>query len=310
MKTDNKSREVIESTKNYLSNAARNNEKVFLSSESFSHATSPDAVSLLGDILKDFDVTVITVYRESLSRFISWYTQQIKYLGSVGLFGFEKFLQDRISEFMYLEDEYIFKYSRVFGFRNLKIIDYDGMIAAGKDIRYVFACHIMEFGCDNKKIYDQHINKASVNAGDEREITKNEIIDLLFAYFLSNGCDISDKSKEERPSNQSWPKVIDVDIKHNFRQDVNIYRWPAVQYKYLNESYFQDYSEQSIRYDERFRYLYNESILFGNRTANIEMAKSSNFKTIDRSFLLSNRIWKKEMNKFFRKNYKKYCKAE
>ena len=74
---------------------------------------------------------------------------------------------------MYQEDDYIFKYSKVFGFQNLKIVDYDGIIAAGKDIRYVFACHIMEFGCDNKKIYDQFIDEARANASDEVEITKN-----------------------------------------------------------------------------------------------------------------------------------------
>ena len=77
----------------------------------------------------------------------------------------------------------------------------------------------------------------------------------------------------------------------------------------MNESYFQDYTKQSIRYDERFRYLYSESILLGNRTANMEMAKSVTFKTIDRSFLLSDPLWMEEMNKFFMQTYEIFCKA-
>ena len=78
--------------KEYLSNAARNNEKVFLTSESFSYRFPPYAVSQLSDILKDFDVTVIMVYREKLSRFLSFYAEYLKRLGDVGLFGFEKLL--------------------------------------------------------------------------------------------------------------------------------------------------------------------------------------------------------------------------
>ena len=311
LKTDIKSRKVINATREYLSNAARNNEKIILTSELFSF-TPPDGVSQLNDILKDFEVTVVITYRESLSRIISYYTQELKYVGYVGLFGFEKYLQDKFPDFLYHEDEYIFKYSKVFGIQNFIIIDYEGISAAGKDIRYVFACDIMKFACDDKKIYKQFISVS--NESNEHEITKNEIIDLLFAYFLLQGCDINEKSRIYRPQNSyklnnKWPKVIDDSIKVRFRIEVDKFKWPVIQFKLLNESYFQHYSEQSIRYDERFRYLYNANLLFGNRTANMKMAKSIYFKTIDRSFLLSDPLWMEKMNTFFIQTRDKFCKV-
>lgn len=124
-----------------INKSRRMNHDIIYSCESLS-TLDHDGILRLRDAFDGFDIRIVFVYRESLSRVKSMFNQMVK-----------KYRHYHVSEYVFQHlintgDEELLgvlnKYSDVFGRDNISVLDMYGAIAAGKDIADVFLCEIVQ----------------------------------------------------------------------------------------------------------------------------------------------------------------------
>lgn len=143
----------------------RKQNKIIISTESFC-IISPDAVGRLREMFANDTVRILVTYRNWLSRYYSIYTEIAKknlhYLQPFSQFALryeqeiaEKTGMDLVSMLRPWEEH--------FGRDALSIVDYDGVLAAGKDIGLVYLCEMLKLNCDKIRKdptdFNQLVNK-------------------------------------------------------------------------------------------------------------------------------------------------------
>lgn len=147
---------VVNEYKSFFSSLAYNKTNLLLSGEELS-SLSLKKVRIVYDILKKFDVRIVFVYRDLMSKLLSQYINEVGLLfvnfGREIYPNFSQYLQSNChSSSRGLLVRILKKYSIVFGKKNLIGVSYNGVIAAGKDIAYVILCDIMHLFCNNNKL--------------------------------------------------------------------------------------------------------------------------------------------------------------
>jgi len=137
----------------FLNESLRLGHDVIFSSENLVHAP-PHEIQQLKQMLQGFDVTVVAVYRESISHLISWYKFSNRWMDGQTL-RFSKYLLQSMDGWSYEGFLKLCEDWQVLG--RLVIVDYYGSIAAGKNIPAVVLCEVGGVLCRETED-DSHAN--------------------------------------------------------------------------------------------------------------------------------------------------------
>ena len=137
--------------KTFLHIAHEQHHNVLISSEELSFIPL-DGASYFSNMVHNFQAKVVITFRDSLSRALSNYRQlypRFALSDEVPLPDFRAYVQ-RILESMRIYYSYILDmYAKEFGVESLVIIDYDGAIAAKKDLVQIILCEICKILCQD-----------------------------------------------------------------------------------------------------------------------------------------------------------------
>eukprot|EP01041_Mallomonas_annulata_P012819 gene12819-27032_t len=279
----------INETKNYLllkqflKKSLINQRNVILASECFSVVNhSPisfpmntfkkifqNLITSFEILFQHFDVKVIIVYRELISQFISRYKMHLRLNISVYRAHRSSSLSDLLLLQPFIDYEYLIQhYGRIFGMKNIILVDYYGSIQNGLDLRYIMTCKVIGIMCENQP--NQPFTSKNSNT------TIYEILKIfhLFASthsFTSTGtgiCDFDQMKMLHLANTINWPKII-----------------PLITY---DNTY---YRQMSYDTDLRLRATFKGTLVYGNRTANIDAATRSKLTELDRYAILDNPEW-------------------
>lgn len=144
-----------------LREALKLNRNLVISSEGFDRLNVKEA-TVFKQMVAGFDVTVVFVYREWLSLFISWHSQMEKSEENDFTDPFSEYLMKHMDN---LEDgmkplSVLDTYEQVFGANNVHVVDYYGTHAAGVDIAYAVLCKVGGVLCTRPELF---INTVAAN---------------------------------------------------------------------------------------------------------------------------------------------------
>jgi hypothetical protein len=139
---------------------------------------------------------VIILYREWLNHMYSLYTEIHKYTSRS--LSFSEYL---LKNFDVLEDiqmlnvpKLISVFSSVVGEQNIRLLDYYGIMAAGKDEAYVIVCEIMGILCKES----EYLNQAQLKENKKPEMIPTEIFQLVRNYAIFLGCKVGGNGENDR----------------------------------------------------------------------------------------------------------------
>ena len=142
-----------------LTQALQLKRTIIISAETFSFVNI-EGIMYLKEMLAGFDVTIVGVYREWISRLISSHNEINESVES-GFVPFSRFI-------MTLDDNYYNKanpvrlfnqWMEVFGRENVVIIDYYGSQAASQTLEYILICKVANIMCETPEIINFSANK-------------------------------------------------------------------------------------------------------------------------------------------------------
>jgi hypothetical protein len=135
----------------FLHNAHQQHRNVLISSEELSFIPL-DGASYLGNMLRNFQAKVVITFRDSLSRLLSHYRQtysEFALSDEVPLTDFRAFVQKSLKSMAVYYPYILDMYANEFGAESLMLIDYDGAIAAKKDLVHIILCEICKILCED-----------------------------------------------------------------------------------------------------------------------------------------------------------------
>mmetsp|Transcript_2986 Transcript_2986/g.4612 ORF Transcript_2986/g.4612 Transcript_2986/m.4612 type:complete len:360 (+) Transcript_2986:550-1629(+) len=234
---------------------------IIISSENLVWLPKTATVELRDSVFKGFNVTVVIAYREWISHALSLYFEKERARAKAGVSVrlFSTFLMHIMDE--QPRDETILKSIAgaidVFGADHVKVIDYDGTLAAGKDVAYALICEIGGVLCDKWHTLPKH---------ESMNIHSSLVIEQLFAAFLHyvHALNIRDHCTFCTARDDQLRKIFHRAYEHSSGH-------PSVPLIHTSLSLLVPYSN-SI--DAQFREQFEAITINGNATANREIAQS------------------------------------
>ena len=132
----------------YLRRTAEQGQNIIISETDFDMLDSSE-IAFVKDLLdaNGFkDVTIVIVYREVLSRLVSNYNDIRHNFIDVG--SMSTFLMARLPHEESEWDGYVTKWGHHFGRESIRLVDYHGVQAQGKDEAYVIVCEVAGLLCE------------------------------------------------------------------------------------------------------------------------------------------------------------------
>mmetsp|Transcript_16217 Transcript_16217/g.27202 ORF Transcript_16217/g.27202 Transcript_16217/m.27202 type:complete len:403 (-) Transcript_16217:307-1515(-) len=246
---------------------------VIISAENLIAMPRGVALELRDSVFKGFDLTVVITYREWISHTLSLYFE--KENGSKRKTG-SKLLSSFLMNIMDEQprDQKILKSIAeamdVFGANHVKVIDYDGTLAIGKDIAYTLICEIGGVLCDK---WNGILVQKRMNA------IKSLEVDQLYSAFLHfiHVLDVRENCRVCPGRDEQLRNIF----QHAYEESNS---HPAVPLINTSLSLLVPYSN-SI--DAEFREQFGAITINGNVTANREIARSH----IHTSELAVDEVW-------------------
>lgn len=136
--------------KTFLHIAHQHHNNVLISSEDLS-SIPLDGASYLSNMVHNFQPKVVITFRDSLSRALSEYREiypRFALSDEVHLPDFRVFVQNNLESMRVYYSNILDLYAKEFGEESLVLIDYDGAIAAKKELVYIILCEICKILCD------------------------------------------------------------------------------------------------------------------------------------------------------------------
>lgn len=172
--------------KTFVEKSYRMSKNIIISSENFI-GLSLNATQNLKDALSRYDsFRVFALYRDQLTRIRSRRYEHTEHLEMKET----PFMQYLEQKFQYYIDEFttaIDNYVSVFGEKAVRILDYEGVLAANKDQTYVMFCERMGIMCEQLKdaVAQNHANVSP----DFKQMHPRLFLDYVEERFVKKGCE-------------------------------------------------------------------------------------------------------------------------
>ena len=269
--------------KNFLHNAHKQHHNVLISSEELC-SIPLDGASYLRNMVHNFQAKIVIIFRDSLSRALSNYRQTYPWSsfsdkGPMSDFG--TFVQIELESIRNYYSYILDMYAREFGVESLVIIDYDGAIAAKKDLVYIILCEICKILCQDLSqglsplLKREHIKMIDDNRADSH-------ISLSLAGVIS----------EIRVSIQKKKCMIPVfshdKVTHFILSMIGKHTLPS---KTKNLSTI--FHNETLISDDIIRKEYNNQMLYNNRNASIAAVERQVVTELDFDRFRSDPYWRK-----------------
>ena len=132
---------------------------IIISSEELSYVNI-EGIKYLKDMLAGFDVTIVGVYREWITRLVSLHNEQNEYKES-DFVPFSRYILT-LDEVFYNRANPVRLFNQwmeAFGRENVVIIDYYGSQAASQTLEYILICKVANIMCETPEIINFSANK-------------------------------------------------------------------------------------------------------------------------------------------------------
>jgi hypothetical protein len=241
-------------------------------SSSISSATtvSPTLASSSSSFVDIFyDFTIVIIYREWLNHMYSLYTEIHKY-NFRGMPFSDYFYKnmDMIQDVSILNMTHLVtSYAPLVGDSKIRLLDYYGIMSAGKDEAFVIVCELMGILCQESA----YLNEKSVKENEKPDMIASELFQIVrdSAYML--GCNIANDKRE-----------FITDFVKSYR-DLSIFNITIP----LSWSSLKLLRKIAYEQDQEVRETYRSVLLYGDRSANLAAIHALNITEINRSLFFS-----------------------
>lgn len=228
---------------------------VIISSEHFHYM---EHLETFYNFFKDYKLQIIAFHREFISKLYSDYTQHQKFVTVPSRFG--PYLSSGLSGSFLSPDNgnnrfEIRKFEAMFGKENMTFVDYDGAMAAGKDIAFVILCDILGAFCDELP------SVARSKSNTRPEMVPYNILTMIDELVGVVGCKICTIKKASLPDFVKALAAV-TDVKVDLVQLPGL--WPLSEYESLS-----------------YRKEYGDRMMYSNHTATMEVAQSFSVMELD-----------------------------
>ena len=234
---------------NFTSQVRKRKGDLLISSENLSILELSKLITL-AKFFDGFQITVVMVYRIFACRVLSLFNQVAKTTKNED-YTFSSALLYRYMDTHWVEDfdDLVTKFSKLFGIKNIKIIDYYGVQAANKNIAQVFLCEVFNISsaCALKGLSNNLLNN-DVRINSRVDLHKKQLTSVFQLYAAANNCSYRDHEHRYFIRNNIVWQNPPPPLASNF-------------------TFLKRYSLFS---DKNIREKYAKNILYGNRTANEE----------------------------------------
>lgn len=234
---------------------------VIISSEHFHFMAD---VNAFYEFFKTYDTYIIAFHREVTTWLYSEFTQRNKIKVNPGAFGEHIVAHNSLFNNGSSSREDIRKFVELFGREKMVFVDYDGAMAAGKDIAYVIMCDILG-------IYCSHLPKVLHSQSNARpEMVPFNVMSILTHFVQVLGCSVCRKVSGKNM--QDFVKRFD----------------PLPQTK-VDHVLLPGLWELSDQEEESYLLEFGDLMLYSNRTASRNVARSFSVMELDQEAFYNNR---------------------
>jgi hypothetical protein len=253
-------------------------ENIFMTAENIA-ALSPTQLEILKSLFPtNSTITIMLAYREWLNRVYSQYTQETK--GNIFLAApFSSFLFDDYGHLTYYQSFNVMilikKFEKAFGSNNIRLLDYNGIAAEGKDIVHGYFCEIINILCSSTSRLN--IDKSLVTYENVKPYGHLiHLISLIRDYIFS----------------QEYTFITSLKIPTFTKKLVANYTIdPFLSYLPTKKSKALLLHPYATQIDTQFRTEYGLKMLYSNATASMEAMKTVEPLEIDIKKFFRNAIW-------------------
>eukprot|EP01031_Cornospumella_fuschlensis_P037902 gene37902-46044_t len=236
---------------------------VIISSEHFHYMQNFDAFY---SFFKGYNPQIIAFHREFISKLYSDYTQHQKFVTVPSRFG--PYLGSGLSGSFLSADNgnnrvEIRKFEAMFGRDSMTFVDYDGAMAAGKDIAYVILCDILGVFCDDMPV------AVRGKSNTRPEMVPYNILTMIDELLAVVGCKLCPIKRAALPDFVKSLAAV-TDVKVDLVQLPGL--WPLSEYESLS-----------------YRKEYGDRMLYGNHSATMEVAQSFSVMELDEQAFYNSR---------------------
>jgi hypothetical protein len=271
--------------KTFLQKAHKQHHNVLISSEELCFIPL-DGASYLSNMVHNFQPKVVIIFRDSLSKALSNYRQIYPWSafsdkGPLSDFG--TFVQIELESIRKYYAYILDIYAKEFGVESLMIIDYDGAIAAKKDLVQIILCEICKILCKDlsqglSPLFErEHIKMIDDNRADSH-------ISLSLAGVISEIRVLIQKKKCMIPVG-SHDKITHFILSMIDKQTLPV---PSITKKLSTLFY-----NETLISDDRIRIKYSNQMLYNNRNASITAVEGQVVIELDFDRFRSDPYWKK-----------------
>jgi len=215
-----------------------------------------DNIHKLSHSLSGFNVTIIMYYREWSNQAVSMFNQEAKGVG--------QFFQDKnayFSSWLYshmnyrvLQKKIDFEntaqnYISVFGENHVVIVDYYGVLAAGRDLAYPILCDIVRGACSESHVTTE-TGTVSKTVNPSVSLVPRQMRRAFQLFALSHECTYDDYANGNRLLKHSWGSLE----------------------RLLVTSDISMLAAYGLYLDQRIRDKFGKRMIYANRTANVRAA--------------------------------------
>lgn len=254
---------------------------VIISSEHFHFMKD---LSTFYEFFKGYNTYIIAFHREMISWAYSSYTQQNKFEVSPVPFG-EHMLEVASTMIMTNSSSSrpnVRKFEKMFGRKNMVFVDFDGAIAAGKDIAFVILCDILGIYCNDLPAVPH--SQSNVRP----EMLPFNIMSMLIHFIRVLGCTVCGKVMGKNM--QEFVKRFD--------------SLPTVKLDYVQLPGLWELSDKE---EVNFLREYGDLMLYKNQTATRNVARSFSIMELDQEEFynnIQNTKWlRNEVNKLYKDGF-------
>jgi hypothetical protein len=253
-------------------------ENIFMTAENIAALSATQLEVLKSLFPVDSKIVIMLAYREWLNRMYSQYTQ-ISKVNILLSAPFSSFLFDDYGHLTYYQSfnmiSLIQKFEKVFGSENIRLLDYYGITAEGKDIVHGYFCEIMNILCSSTSLLNK--DKSLITYENVKPFGHLiHLISIVRDYIFSQGYVFL-----SRLSLATFTKKLVA----NYTID------PFLSYLPTKKSRSLLLHPYAIQTDTHFRAEYGRKMLYSNATAAMEAMKTVEPVEIDIKIFFRNKKW-------------------
>jgi hypothetical protein len=261
---------------------------IFVTSEVLSVINAKALRTFKASFPPNYDLEIIVVYREWLTRMFSQYTEQAKRSISQTESISERIFHSYASvgkSPLYNYTSLVENYAKEFQREKIHVIDYYGIEEAGKDLTFAIFCEIMKLPvfCNSTNF---NITSRSNSKPDAHFI---HLVALLRDYFHTKGYEVNSKLKSV------------VFIQYSKDLVTNYTRNPELENLPVQKSNLKLVHSYALDNDQEFRNLYGQQMLYANPAATLKTIKQLEATEIDTKKFYVSTKWNKWLEKEFQR---------